>query len=59
MSDQNTEKAPEQQQDLELDDLKVAEPEIEVISNDDARAVPEGGASFGDHFCCTICSSSL
>lgn len=57
MSDPKNQQTPEQQN-LDLEDLNIAESEIEVISNEDARAIPEGNASISEYFCCTLCSSS-
>ena len=50
-----------QQDTPNFEDLTVAEPEVEVLSNEDARAIPEGGASFAPDgaFSCTITSSSM
>ncbi len=55
MSDQQTENLLS----LDLDDLLLAEPEIELLSGDDARAIPELGASVQVYFCCTACSCSV
>ncbi len=47
-----------QSMELNLDDLLIADPEIAILSDEDARAIPELGASYGTYFCCTLCSSS-
>ena len=51
-------KQSDQKDELDLTDLTVVEPEIEVISNEDARVIPEVGASILPDFSCTLCSSS-
>lgn len=40
---------------LDLNDLDLSEVEVEVLSNADARALPEMGATVAPLLCCTVC----
>ena len=40
---------------LDLDDLDLSEVEVEVLSNADARALPEMGATVFFVLSCTLC----
>jgi hypothetical protein len=58
-NDPKNEKQQSEEEAANFEDLNVTEPEVEVLSTEDARAIPEGGASFAENFSTTITSSSM